>query len=156
MSIGYFNLHIHNDSSAIVYFNNSLCSLGLVQHVDLPTHTKGQSLDLVIIEAANGVNIFSWQSGPFISDHCAVKVVTTVKKENIVSKSVVFQNFKEMNYTNFAKDLAELSIASNCVDQYVDQFEDEIKRLLDKHAPLTEKTKSIDHQNPGSVKIFIT
>ena len=36
-------------------------------------------------------------------------------------------------------DLAELSVASESVDQYVELFEDEIKRLLDIHAPLIEK-----------------
>ena len=44
-----------------------------------------------------------------------------------------------MNYTEFAKGLAELSIASEFVDQHVKQFEYEIKRLLDKHAPVMEK-----------------
>ena len=139
MLMGDFNSHIRDDSNAIVDFKNYLCSLGLVQYVNFPTHGQGHSLDLVITKVANGVDIFSCELGPFISDHCAVKVVTKVSKENIFSKSVVFRNFKDMNDTQFAKDLAELSIASESVDQYVEQFEDEIKRLLDIHTPLIEK-----------------
>ena len=50
-----------------------------------------------------------------------------------------------MNDTQLSKYLAELSTASESVDQYVEQFEDEIIRLLD---------VSIDLRNPGSVKIY--
>ena len=87
--------------------------------MNILTHVKGHSLDLVITEDANGVEIFSCGPGPFNSDHCALKVVTKVKRENIVTKSVVYRNFKDMNGTQITKDLAELSIDSEYVDQYI-------------------------------------
>ena len=56
MIMGDFNLHIGDDSNAVSDFNNSLCALGLLQHVDFPTRIHGHSLDLVITELANVVD----------------------------------------------------------------------------------------------------
>ena len=122
------NLHIHNASRAIVDFSNYICSLGLEQHVFFPNHILGHSLDLVMTEVANGIDIFTCEPGTFISDYCVLEVVTKVKKSKILSANLCccFLNCKDMNDTGFANDLAELSIANESVDQYVDQFEDEI------------------------------
>ena len=54
--------------------------MGLIQHVTFPTHVHVHSLDLVITEVANGVELLSYEPGPSISDHCAIKVVTKVEK----------------------------------------------------------------------------
>ena len=113
------------------------------QHVTFPTHVYGHSLDLVITEVANGVELLSCEPGPFISDHCAIKVVTKVKKENIISKTVVFRNFKDMDNSEFGSDLAKLSIESDSVETYVHQFEDEIGGLPDKHDPIKEKNANL-------------
>jgi hypothetical protein len=139
MVMGDFNLHIKDDNNTIEEFNNSLYALGLVQHVNFPTHVHGQSLDLVITEVANGIDILSCEPSLFLSDHCAVKVITKVRKENIVSKSVVFRNFKDMDDIQFSDDLSQISICSESVDKCIEQFEDEIKNLLNKHAPMKEK-----------------
>jgi hypothetical protein len=139
MIMGDFNLHIHDDSSAVSEFNNSLFALGLLQHVDFPTHVHGHSLDLVITELANGVDLLSCEPGPFLSDHCAVKVVTRVKKENIVSKSISFRHFKDMDNEGFANDLNQMTICTDSVENFVDQFETEIEKLLNTHAPMKEK-----------------
>ena len=102
-------------------------------HVNFPTHVHGHSRDLVITEVANGIDILSC---PFLSDHCAVKIVTEVRKENIVSKYVVFRNFKEMNDIEFSNDLSDISICSESHDQGEKQFQNKINILLDKHAPV--------------------
>ena len=149
-----FNLHIHDDSSAISDFNDSLFAMGLQQNVNFSTHTGGNSLDLVITEVANGVEVHSCQPGPFVSDHCVVKVVTNVKKENVVSKTVAFRNFKEMDKSAFAKGLREMSIDCENINTFVEQFEIEIQKILDTHAPLKEKRKSFDLLSHGLLKIY--
>ncbi|CAG2229999.1 unnamed protein product [Mytilus edulis] len=139
--MGDFNLHIEENSNAISEFNNSLDALGLIQHVDFPTHIHGRSLDLVITEFTNGVDLVSCEAGPFLSDHCAVKVTTRVQKENIVSKSISFRNFKNMNKQNFSEDLQKLSLDSDNVETFVGEFENTIESLLNTHAPMQEKTQ---------------
>ena len=129
--MGDFNLHLQDNSSAVSDFNNSLFALGLQQHVDVPTHIHGQSFDLVITEHSNGIDIRSCEPGLFVSDHCAVKVVTRIKKENIVSKSISFRNFKNMNQVEFANDISQMAIPSESVESFVDSFENQIENLLD-------------------------
>lgn len=141
MVMGDFNLNINDHSNALSEFNNSLFALGLEQHVDFSTHIGGNSLDLVISEASNGVNIISCEPNSFVSDHCAVKIITNVKKENIISKSVTFRNFKNMNNSAFSSDLSKLSIECEHIDSFIEQFEGEIKNILDTHAPLEDKMK---------------
>lgn len=138
--MGDFNLHINDDSNAVADFHNCLYALGLLQHVDFPTHIHGQSLDLVITESSNGVDLISCEPGPFLSDHCAVKVVTRVQKENIVSKSINFRNFKSIDNLDFAKDLSDMTILSESADSFVIEFENKLSAILDKHAPIVEKT----------------
>ena len=78
--------------------------MGLEQHVSFDTHVGGNNLDLVITEVTNGVDVLKCEQGPFISDHCVVKIVVNVKKENIISKTVTFCNFKEIDKSEFAND----------------------------------------------------
>ena len=148
MVMGDFNLHIHDGSSAMSGFTDSLFAMGLQQHVNFSIHTGGNSLDLVITEVANCVEVHSCEPGPFVSDHCVVKVVTNVKKENVVSKTVAFRNVKEMDKSAFAKDLREMSIDCENINTFVEQFEIEIQKILHTHAPLKEKTKIFRSPKP--------
>jgi hypothetical protein len=154
--LGDFNLHINDTTSSILNFNNSLTALGLKQHVDFPTHIEGQSLDLVITELANGIELLSCEPGSFLSDHCVVKCVTKIKKENIVSKSVSFRDFKNMDNEGFAKDLREMSITYDTVDEYVNQFENNIEKLLNTHAPIKEKVQIYRTPKPWFSESIVT
>ncbi|KAH3711473.1 hypothetical protein DPMN_071142 [Dreissena polymorpha] len=53
-----------------------------------------------------------------------------------------------MDNSEFGSDLAKLSIDSDSVETYVQQFEDEIKVILDKHAPIKEKMQIYRSPNP--------
>lgn len=46
-----------------------------------------------------------------------------------------------MNNDEFAEDLKKISIDETDIDTFVDQFEVEIKKVLDKHAPVKEKNR---------------
>lgn len=46
-----------------------------------------------------------------------------------------------MNQVEFAKDLSEIAITSDTVDTFVVEFENKIECILDKHAPINEKTQ---------------
>ena len=47
-------------------------ALALEQHVKFPTHTSGNTLDLVFTELFNGLKIQQCTQDYFISDHCIV------------------------------------------------------------------------------------
>lgn len=137
--MGDFNLHIIENSATILEFKNS-SAMGLSQHGSFSTHTAGQSLDLVITEATNGVEILSCEPRSFVSDHCVVKSVFNVQKESITSKTVEFRNFKQIDHDEFSTVLTNILVESDNINSYVNQFEAELELVLDKHAPLTQKT----------------
>ena len=107
--------------------------------MNFSTHVAGNSLDLVVTEAENGVDVRSCEPGNFVSDFCLVKIVTKVEKESVSSKTISFRNFKAVEKDAFAADLRELSIETDNVDNFAEQFEDEVKRVLDIHAPLQDE-----------------
>lgn len=137
--MGDFNLHLDNNSSSSTNFKNVLHAMCLEQHVNVSTHIGGNCLDLVITEATNGVAVLRCEQGPFLSDHCVVKVVINVKKENITSKTVQFRNMKSLSHSGFSDDLVKISVDSDDVNTLVNLFESEIKAVIDKHAPLTNQ-----------------
>ena len=140
MFMGDFNIHIVEDGYAVQDFNNCIYAMGLDQHVNFSTHVNGNCLDLVITEAIHGVEVLKCDPGPFISDHCVIKVTINVKKENIISQTRSFRNYKKIDHTEFGKDLSSLSIDCDDVNDYVTIFEGEIIKILDKHTPVVEKT----------------
>ncbi|KAK3101096.1 hypothetical protein FSP39_000910 [Pinctada imbricata] len=148
MIMGDFNLHINTENNFTSDFQDSLFAMGLEQHVNFSTHTGGNILDLVITESVRGVELLSCQQGPFISDHCVIKIVTNVPKENIKSETVISRNFKDMDKQTFAQDLGEISVDSEDLDTYVTHLENAITDVLDKNAPVKEKTKIIREPKP--------
>ena len=63
-----------------------------------------------------------------------------MKKENIISKSINYRNFKEIDRSQFSSDIADLKIESDSIVTYVELYESEMKKIVDKHAPEIEKT----------------
>ena len=149
MFMGDFNLHINDESNTISEFKDILYSFGLEQHVNFGTHTSGNYLDLVITEVSSGVKVVSCAQGPFISDHCVVKLVLNVQKENAMSKTITRRNWSEIDQIAFAAELNDLSVScDNNVDDFVDQFESKLLTILDKHAPLQERHTICRHPKP--------
>ena len=68
--MGDFNIHIdyQTDSDANI-FNDTMTALGLVQHVSIPTHKKGNTLDLIYTVLGTNFSVSNIQSGPMMSDH---------------------------------------------------------------------------------------
>ena len=95
-----FNIHIVEDGYAVQDFNNCIYAMGLDQHVNFSTQVNGNCLDLVITEATHGVELLKCEPRPFISDHRVIKVTINVKKENIISQTRSFRNYKEIDHTN--------------------------------------------------------
>ena len=68
-----FNLHIDNpDDTYGCQFNNLLSSYGLVNHVTFPTDQPGHTLDLVITQNNQELELRSIKPGYFLSNHCFV------------------------------------------------------------------------------------
>ena len=63
-----------------------------------------------------------------------------IQKEDVISKRIDFRNLKQIDPDNISKDLEAIEIETAHVDSFVEQFESELESILEKHAPLTQKT----------------
>ena len=70
---GDFNLHVNDpDDTYGCQFNDLLSSYGLINHVTFPTHQAGHTLDLVITQNNQELELGSIKPGYFLSNHCFV------------------------------------------------------------------------------------
>ena len=83
---GDFNIHVdihdHDDS---VKFMDLLVSMGLVQHVNNPTHQRGHILDLIITREVDSLVHKPPISDCFLSDHCTVLCNLSLLKPSSVN-----------------------------------------------------------------------
>ena len=67
---GDFNIHVNDptyvDAGVLL---DTMSALGLKQHVETPTHNKGNTLDLIFTEDIGNTKVESVGTGGFLSDH---------------------------------------------------------------------------------------
>ena len=103
---GDFNLHINEvDNPEIQVFINTITALGFNQVVDFETHKQGNHLDLVLTEELTKLKIANWFPGPYLSDHCTVKIVLTQNREDMLRKSVTNRKLQNIDQQQFITDL---------------------------------------------------
>ena len=84
---GDFNLHIDIEEDPVAQlFINMMVALGLDCHVDFPTHENGYSLDLIFTEMLSEMQIIRCTPGPYLSDHCTIECLLSLKKEPVARK----------------------------------------------------------------------
>ena len=77
--LGDFNLHVNdsNNDNAMNFIETSQV-LALEQHVKFPTHTSGNTLDLVLTELFYGLKIQQCTQDYFILDNCIARCNLTI------------------------------------------------------------------------------
>ena len=138
---GDFNIHVNDPSDVdAAVLLDTMSALGLKQHVDIPTHNKGNTLDLIFTEDIGYTKVESIGTGGFLSDHkiilCSVAIskpkLKPLKKKIRKLNVAVIERFKEV----YNHDC--LTGIENPTDQ-VKKFESELLDTLNKVAPIKEK-----------------
>ncbi len=76
---GDFNIHVNDQSDVTAKaLLDLLQNYDLINHVWKPTHVAGHTLDLIVSRNNNEISLDSPQMRLFISDHCFVKVVSSI------------------------------------------------------------------------------
>ena len=143
---GDFNIHMENPSDIYCKrFQSLFSTYGLVQHVTVPTHTSGGTLDLVLtrsnitdhldISALQVVQTVTSSDHYFVSFSCLFPHLISTAKVKIVAR-----NIKNINLSEFKDDirqsiLCDPSKFSN-VEEALNIYNKELSRILNKHAPL--------------------
>ena len=142
--LGDFNFHVDNPANrAACEFLELTSSFGLRQHVLLPTHSHGHTLDLVFTTGLDTrpINLIN----PGVSDHMCVLFDTTIDHETQTQAHLVRSRYLcEESVPRFSSLFQATSPSSNNtdVDTLVANFNLRCISTLDAIAPLKTKTKS--------------
>ncbi len=100
--LGDFNIHIDkNDSTMTLDFLSLLDCFDLKQLVDCPTHIKGHTLDLVIINGTFLSQLFSSDIG--LSDHLAILFNVDLSHMNMpLPRTVNYGEWKSIDLPGFS------------------------------------------------------
>ena len=144
---GDFNLHIDNPTDTYgCQFNDLLSSYGLISHITFPTHQACHTLDLVITQNNQEMELRSIKPGYFLSDHCFVCVEIVIAQPDVQSRMLSYCKLKSINKPSIVTDLESIChdlLLIDDLNELAAQYNSRLLSLLDKHAPVTSKTFSV-------------
>ncbi|XP_078147037.1 uncharacterized protein LOC144542992 [Centroberyx gerrardi] len=141
--VGDLNIHVDNPSCHFAAeFLSLIECLGLKQHVDVPTHTRGHTLDLVITDSAPINNLQVYDLG--VSDHKVVSMALTfLSPPTKPKRQMFFRNWKSIDPAIMTMDLQHITCpASASVDEVVELYNTSLSSVFDLHAPV--KTREVN------------
>ena len=119
-----------------------LHSANMVQHVKDRTHISGHIIDLVVTREGHDI-LGNVHVSSMLSDHFVVQADLRMSRPRPQEKSVSYRKYDAINMDEFSDELLKsqlLTDPSDTLDTLVDQYNDSLKCLLDKHAPMKTKT----------------
>ena len=141
---GDFNIHMNKPKDTYqIRLSEILRSYGLINHVHIPTHVHGNTLDLIITRDNEELLFSPPTGGYFISDHCFIHTKLAFPRPNFTVKSVTYRNIKDIDLGLFKSDLAETVsglLPITDMEYLATQYNIRFSECLDKHAPLSTKT----------------
>jgi len=145
---GDFNCPGEGDNHISSELHDVLQRYNLLQHVHEATHTGGNTLDLLLTPSddASLVSEVSVRSTCF-SDHHVISSRLCVPWHRPTVMHSQFRDLRRIDLTTFHEDVRQSPLylfnSDTPVDYYVDLFNDEINRILEKHAPLKKRTRRL-------------
>ena len=138
-----FNFHANNQSdSGANKFKALLNQYNLLQHVTIPTHTAGNTLDLVITR--NDLLVTGLQSDQSVdSDHFALIFSLSFQSPGAVKRTITYRNWKSVDISVLHSDITKAfdGFTTQDPESAVESYNSVLKDIVDKHAP--EKSRVI-------------
>ena len=136
--LGDINMHMDDPNNQnACKLQDSINAFDLTQHVKIPTHNKGHTLDVIITTKSTGFNnVDEIIPGPYISDHRLLILETTIDK--IKPKRVSTKARKSVkNINNIFKEKYNDNeiLNSATLEDALNQFTKEVLKTLDEIAP---------------------
>jgi hypothetical protein len=139
------DLNFHFDDGENTYtkqLTSLLESYDLLQLVNVPTHTSGHTLDVIISRGSDNILVSEPYADYFISDHSFTSCVISRLRPQLSVKNIQFRKWTSLNDEEFISDLCNLKSLpehSTDVDLLVHSFSDTLADIVNKHVPLKEK-----------------
>ena len=146
MILGDFNIHMDEPCTPDTKsFIDVLDTFDLQQHVKDSTHTSGHIIDLCITSKNSALQISTPIVDYFISDHAFTSFEVNIPKPSIQKVCIKSRAISRINRDNFRHDLMNLTThistasSTSTVDELAQRYDNQLERLLDKHAPLKSR-----------------
>lgn len=135
--LGDFNLPMNNPSQpSVANFKSTLDSLNFQQLVSHPTHTNGNTLDLIICPATAAVSVkikgVNWSVS---SDHGAILCDIQLPKPVRPRKNISVRKWSSVDITTFNEEISSYDMSSHDSADPTTLYSDMLSKLRDKHAP---------------------
>uniref|UniRef100_A0A8C7Z8K8 Reverse transcriptase domain-containing protein n=1 Tax=Oryzias sinensis TaxID=183150 RepID=A0A8C7Z8K8_9TELE len=148
--LGDFNIHMDRcNNLAAKDFISCLDSFGIHQHITTPTHIKGHILDLV---CCSGVLPNACKVDPLpLSDHSLVTFnVNITSTGSTPTRSITYRKIKNINLDHFSSHITNLPDTNtlHTPDELVSHYNNNLRNILDIHAPLKTRTVSFSLTAP--------
>ena len=140
--VGDFNIHWDNQENGdTLAFHELINSFGCVQHVGIPTHELGHTIDLCITPSDTKLNLTPPAADYFISDHAFLSFYVDIPRPPVEKTVVASRPIRNMNIVSFRTELQEVcdTIMHHRGKDLADKYDSELAGLLDRHAPLMVK-----------------
>ena len=115
----------------------------MIQHVKVPTHDAGHTLDLIITNNSDDfVSSVSTDHG-LPSDHAAVKCLINVIRPPAQKKTFRTRKIRSIMLSSFKSDILKSALLSNPSDELnslVLQYDSTLQGILDHHAPEVQRS----------------
>ena len=140
---GDYNFHVDvEDDPDARAFLDLLASMGLKQHVNVPTHVSGHTLDLMITREHDLV--ISCVPVPTDISQIPPSVLCSLNSANpdCVTKIICYRQLRAIGFDALRQDVEKSEL---CTREYSDlneptsSYNSTLTSLLDKHAPMKEK-----------------
>lgn len=144
--LGDFKIYVNSPSCLLgAEIMQMLDCLSLKRHTGVPAHTKGHTLDLVIIDSIP-IKKISQVYDMGVSDHKVIALdLTTSAPYSKSHHQICHRNLNKINPVTLSEDLNNLSTQFSSVDDCVEYYDD---TLLGNHAPIKTRTVTFSHSAP--------
>ena len=127
-------------------------TFNLVQHITVPTHKMGHTLDIVAT-FNNNPSVTSINANEYegVSHHYLVDFNLICSVEEKEYKTITYRNIRNIDHTKLYQDISMKKQAIGEVDSLKDKVEvynEMLVKILDKHAPLKTKTVKLVPRSP--------
>ena len=145
--MGDINIHMNDkedhDAQTLL---NTLEAFNLKQHVNIPTHNQGHTLDLIITPATYQGSLVV---GPYISDHRFITLETLHIKPKPKLEKRTLQKFTNDTALQFINEFNNTPILeSTTLDMATEQLNNEMLKTIEKTALASTKTITSRHKKP--------
>jgi len=148
VTVGDFNVHVDDDTDV---HGSRLCCLfdayGLRQHVEVSTHSRGHTLDVVVTADTTSLSDLDVRDMHQLSDHRCIDFNLPYSVMQKQVRTVTTRNWSNFDIADFVNELAICELAtttSGDVNYLFSLYNTTMTTLIDKYAP--QRTVTRRHQ----------